>query len=170
MRKRVLYRIEVRVDPAVRRFLLNRFPTTDGAIDLTGSRYYWMVSQMLSRQKVTTPTDVPQKFDMYVSVWIAVTQRDFYFYGWIVPDIQQYNFSRIIEAEILNILCFQVATITAATGTSRLNAIKAVLDAEQYDDIIKESRLLKHYQRKFKPEEDRVRQIVDHIQTPKSLS
>lgn len=165
MRKRVLYRIEVRVDPAVRRFLLNRFPTTDGAIDLTGSRYYWMVSQMLSRQKVTITSQLPDKFDSYVSVWLSVTQWDFYHYGWIVPDIQQYNFSKLLVAEILNNLCFQVATLTAATGTSRLNAIKAVLDAEQYDDIIKESRLLKHYQRKFKPEEDRVRQIVGHLKT-----
>lgn len=165
MRKRVPYRITVRVEPAVKRYLLNRFPVRNGAIDMTGSRYYWLVSQMLSKNNVSHPSKVPKRYERCVPVSFVITQDDFYTYGWIVPELQQWSFSRAIMGELVDKACHQIALLTVTTGCSRSRAISTVLNNELYEDNeLSYAHIRKHYYRKYMGEEKQIRQMVEEIE------
>lgn len=165
MKKKNLFRITVKVEPAVRRFLTNHYPEKDGALDLTGSRHYFLVSNMLQRNSVQMPTKVPDRYNSFVPVTLWITSWDFYHLGWMTPPFQQYCFSRLLMAELMETACYRVAMVSIATGVSRRAAMRAVLDEELYEDNeLSEDRLRKYYLRKYTKKEAELRRFVEEIQ------
>lgn len=165
MKRKNLFRITVRVEPAVRRFLLNLYPEKEGALDLTGSRHYHLVSNMLARNGVRMPSKVPARYNSFVPVTLWITSWDFYHLGWMTPPFQQYCFSRILMAELMETACYHVAMVSITTGVSRRSAMRAVLDEGLYEESeLSEERLRKHYLRKYTGKEEELRRFVEEIQ------
>ena len=162
MRKTNFFRISVNIDPAVRQFLFSLFPCDEGACNLTKSRYYFLVTQMLAHSRIAHPSRVPKVYDTFVPCTLLITEYDFYHYGWMVPPLQQYNFSRLLLSDIMEDLCMKTALLTLSLGVPQSNAMQAVLEEKSFSSISFD-RLRKYYYRKFRQKEAEIDSLIKKI-------
>ena len=156
--KNNLYKITIKVHPAVYRFIDNHFSVSVGAYNLIKSPYYCIISSMLCRSCTKLPSLVYKKFDKYKPIEMFITEFDFYHYGWQMSEMQQCLLSKSMLQLILQQACHEIAVAHVIAGISRRRAICNYIDENLYEeDEISYSYLQKYYQRKYMANEAELR-------------
>lgn len=144
------YNIEIRVDPLVKRWIQNRFTCSKGIYFLGKSLYYSIVSAMLYQSHIATPSQLPKKYSHYETIRLAITEFDFYHYGWSVSPMQEVRFSRLIRNLIIDECLRRAAILRASFNISLAQAINSYFVYHKLSEQdIKYDTLRKIYNRKY---------------------
>lgn len=157
--------ISLKVYPAVFRYLENNFPkNVQGVYDLLDSPYYCLISSMLSRSTIKTPSLVPMSYSRFVPIKTYITEFDFYHYGWEINERQQYNLSKTILHVILQNACHEIAVAHVCMNISRDRAIRNFIYENLFeDDELSYSYLIKYYQRNYLENEKKLKEYVSNL-------
>jgi len=160
------YKINIKVHPAVRRYIDNNFPLKSGAYDVTKSIYYYLVSSVLYQSNVKVPSKVCVKFNEYVPISILVTEYDFYHYGFTCSDLQMCRLSRNILHLIIDDACRRVAMAKVMFGIPVTKGIDHFLiDNFFEEDELKAELIRTIYKRKYKKYETDMKEYLDNMIT-----
>lgn len=152
------YNVSLKVDPLVKRWMDNRFKLRRGIYFMDNSCYYGLVSALLYQSHVKGPKRLPDKYDNFVPVRIAISEYDFYHYGWEVSPMQEIRFSRLVRNIVIDECLRSVALLRASFSIPLSQAIRAyTVYFDIADEDIHYETLRKIYQRKYKRIEDEYR-------------
>ncbi|MDD4847614.1 MAG: hypothetical protein PHR53_02470 [Bacteroidales bacterium] len=159
-----MYRILIRLHPAVVRWLENNFTKENDAFDLTKSDKYYLISGALQRFKVTMPSKVSKRYQRLTPVYIRLTEFDFYHYGWEMAPLHQVRLSDHLYREILNNGCQKIMLAYVVAGIPRDAAIREFLSENFFSpDELNFSGIRKYYQRKFADKESDTYQFIKNL-------
>ncbi len=168
--KTKLYRISIRVHPAVRRYIDNNFPEKQGAYDLTRSMYYYLVSAMLYQSHVRLPSKMCLKYRDYVPISIFITEFDFYHYGFHCSEYQQCRLSRNILHLILDDACRRIAQAKVVFGVPVTKGIEHFLVDNFFEDGELDAEFVRTiYKRKYRSYESELREFYQNLTTDYGL-
>lgn len=155
-----VYTLDIRVDPLVAGWMERSFKKVRGVYRMGDSCYYGLVSAMLYQSHVRTPSVIPEKYASFVHVKIAITEFDFYHYGWEVSILQELRFSRIIRHLLIDSCLRNVAIIRSRYNIPLSQAISRYMvyygiEEEQ----VRFETLRKIYRRKYLAIEEEYRDL-----------
>lgn len=164
MKRLKTFVITVKVHPAVRRFIDNRYKKVNGAYNLSNGRHYYLVTNMLVHSSAAAPSRVPKKYGCFVPIKIMISEYDFYRYGWMTTPLQEYRFSKLILGEILDNACQRIALLKLVLDIPRRKCMLAIIDEELFErDEISYDYLRKYYQRKFQQKEIQMMSFINDL-------
>lgn len=156
----LVYTIDLRVDPLVAGWIDRNFNKVRGCYRMGDSFWYGLVSSLLYQSHVKKPTVLPEKYSGFVPIKLAVTEYDFYHYGWEVSPMQELRFSRLIRSFIID-ECLRNVAIMRARYDIPLS--QAITDCTVFfnleEEHLKYETLRKIYQRKYQEVESRYRDL-----------
>lgn len=151
------YRIYLKVDPMVRRFIENNFKEQHGAYDSTGTVYHSLVVAMLSHSDMKAKSLVSRKYDGFVPVTLLISEFDFYHYGYVCSELQQVWFSRSVRKMIIDDICRKAALAKVLLGQPVTKTIEHYIIDMCFDDTdVNAETIRKFYNRKYKDYESRL--------------
>lgn len=151
MSKAKLYRITIKVHPAVWRYIDNNYPVKMGAYDLSRSVYYYLVTAMLYQSRVRMPSQLCRKYGEYRPVTVMITEFDFYHYGFQSSELQQCRLSRNILHLIVDDACRRIAQARVVFGVPVTTAIDHYLIDNGYEEGELDAEYLRSvYKRKYR--------------------
>jgi len=155
-----LYTLDINVDPLVAGWMERSFKKVRGVYRMGDSCYYGLVSAMLYQSHVKTPSRMPDKYAAFVPVKIAITEFDFYHYGWEVSPLQEIRFSRLIRNILIDTCLRNVAILRARYGLHLTQAIGFyTIYFGLEEEHVKFETLRKIYRRKYQPMEAEYRNL-----------
>lgn len=149
-----LFNISLKVDPLVKKWLDKNFKSERGIYQFGNSCYYYAVSALLYQSHVKSVGYLPEKYNRFIAVKIAISEYDFYHYGWEVSELQELRFSRLLKKLILNECLTQVALLRANYNVSLTTALNTyIIQYNISEEDIKYETLRKIYNRKYRQKE-----------------
>lgn len=161
-----LYRITIKVHPAVKRYIDNNFPVKRGAYDITRSMYYYLVSAMLYQSHVAVPSKTCIKYKDYVPISIYITEFDFYHYGFQSSEYQQCRLSRSLLHLILDDACRRIALAKVVFGVPVTTGIEHFLIDNSFEDNELSAEYVRTvYKRKYRSFESELNDFYHNLTT-----
>lgn len=155
-----LYTLDIKVDPLVAGWMERSFKKMRGVYRMGDSCYYGLVSAILYQSHVKTPSRVPEKYGSFVPVKIAISEFDFYHYGWEVSPLQEIRFSRLIRNILIDTCLRNVAILRARYDMHLSQAISFyTIYYGMEEDHVKFETLRKTYRRKYQSLEAEYRNL-----------
>jgi len=143
-----IYSTEIRVHPAVFRYIDNTFHRKGGAYDLRRHLLYDFISAGLSRRTIKVESMIPLQYEKMKKIKVVITSWDYSHYGWDIPPVHQVAISNHIYRQILFDACYRVMICHVFGGLPRDTAIKEYLWEHCFEEReLNYAALRKHYQR-----------------------
>lgn len=156
----LVYTLDIKVDPLVAGWMERSFKKVRGVYRMGDSCYYGLVSAMLCQSHVRMPSAIPDKYTSFVPVKVAISEFDFYHYGWQVSPLQELRFSRIIRNILIDTCLRSVAILRARYSLPVSQAIDFyTVYYGMEEEQVKFETLRKIYQRKYMPLEAEYRDL-----------
>lgn len=156
----LVYTIELKVDPLVAGWMERSFKKKRGVFRIGDSCWYGLVSSMLCQSHVKTPSVMPEKYASFVPVKVAVSEYDFYHYGWEVSPLQEVRFSRLVRNFIIDECLRNVAILRARYDMPISQAITYYsIFFGMEEEQVKFETLRKIYRRKYQNVEEEYRKL-----------
>lgn len=160
------YRVSLKVDPMVKRYIDSNFPQWKGAYDLTGSVMYNFVTAMLSHSTMKVPSRVSVKYQYYLPITLLVSEYDFYHFGFECSELQQVKFSNSVRSMILDDLCRKAALAKVLYDMPITRFIfHYLMDLGFEDGEVNEESIRSIYNRKYKEYEKRIQEFYSDLVT-----
>ena len=152
--------VNIRVHPAVKRYITNHFPDRCGAYDLRGHFLHdYLRAGLTKLPQNDEPLQLPE-------IRIAISRRDGQRLGTEIPAAFQAEFSRLAYKYIQQTACMMVLFAHTAGGVPRDTAIKEyLLDNLFEDDELNYAALRKYYQRNWMETERRIKEECNSLTT-----
>ncbi|MDL2308349.1 hypothetical protein LJC53_02060 [Bacteroidales bacterium OttesenSCG-928-C03] len=164
MASKNIYKVKVRVHPAVHRHLENNFQKKQGAFDLRKHFYYKLVSAGLSRGKVAVPSMLSKRYGKLKEVEILVTSWDYHHFGDQIAPVYQVSLSKYLYEELLYNACQYVLLVHVLGLIPRDTAIKEYLLNNLFEqDELNYPALRKHYQRHWMETERTLKEDIANM-------
>ena len=148
MAQKNIYKVKIKVHPAVVRHFENTFTKKHGAYDLRKHFYYNLISSGLTRKTVKVPSMLSKRYEDMKEVEILITSWDYHHHGDIIPPVYQVALSQHIYKQILYDACTYTLFAHVYGLMARDTAIKQYLFEYLFDEEeLNYPALRKHYQR-----------------------
>jgi hypothetical protein len=166
MAKTKKYRVSLKVDPMVFRYIDSNFTQLDGAYNTIGSICHNFVTAMLSHSEVKLPSRVSRKYENFVPITLLITEFDFYHYGYICNELQQVKFSMAVRSLVIDDLCRKAAMARILYNQPVTKTIQHFLIDMGFDDgEVNPETLRSIYNRKYKDYEKRLCEFYNDLIT-----
>lgn len=160
----MVYKISIRVHPAVAKWMKNNFNVIDDAFDITKADNYYVFSSSLQRHKINIPSRISKKYASFTDVKIIIREKDFYYYGWEISPLHQCKISDLLYKDIIKQGCMKAMVEYIIGQIPRDVAMREFLVQQNYEDNeLKLTTLRKNYQRKYIDKEEDVRDFFFNI-------
>jgi len=161
-----IYSTEIKVHPAVFRYIDNTFNKKGNVYDLRGHLFYNFVSVGLSRRSINVPSMLPLQYEKMKAIKVALTSWDYHHYGFDIPPVHQVALSNHIYKQILFDACYRIMISHVFGGLPRDTAIKEYLAEYCFEECeLNYAALRKHYQRHWINTEKLAKSNVDDFNT-----
>ena len=148
MTQKNIYKVKIRVHPAVVRHFENTFTKKQGVYDLRKHFYYNLISSGLTRKTVNAPSLLSKRYEELKEVEVLITAWDYHHYGDIISPFYQVSLSQHIYKQILYDACTYILFAHIYGLMPRDTAIKQYLCENLfYENELNYPALRKHYQR-----------------------
>ncbi len=166
MAKTKKYRVSLKVDPMVFRYIDSNFTQLDGAYNTIGSICHNFVTAMLSHSEVKLPSRVSRKYENFVPITLLITEFDFYHYGYICNELQQVKFSMAVRSLVIDDLCRKAALAKVLYDMPITRFIfHYLMDLGFEDGEVNEESIRSIYNRKYKEYEKRIQEFYSDLVT-----
>ncbi len=160
----IQYTADIKVHPAVARYLRNRYEGKYGYINLLSTPYYLYISAALSRSNVKSKNRICKRYERYVPLKVCLSEQDVRQYGWNISEMQQCRISQVFYNMLMHDACQEIATVHIGLGVSRRQVLQFYLDRELFEpDELKPGTLMKYYQRHFLDKEQEIYDMIDDL-------
>ena len=157
------FKISIKVHPAVTRYFDNIFlkDRVTGAYDIRQSDFYYCISGALQQSHFKAPSLVSKKYSNFILISLIITEFDFYHYGYMMSEYNQYRISKFILNTIIDKACYKIMLAHCICGIPRDTALKAFLDENFFEENeLSYNNLRKIYQRKYLEKESEIREFL----------
>ena len=144
------YSVDLRVHPAVAKWIDSKFPYINNAYELRSDPFYIIFQLALFRKDIKPPSKSLKKIEKYVPIRISVNEWDFYNFGWNIPNFAQVKISQLLFDLMMLDFCKHIAYAYAYKKIPRDVIIKRILVECLFEENeMNYFYIRKYYQRKF---------------------
>lgn len=164
--KEKVYIIQVKVHPAVARHFDNTFlkDKITGAYNIRQSDFYYCISGALQQSHLKSQSLISKKYSNFIPISLIINEFDFYHFGYMISEYNQYRISRFFFNMIIDKACYKIMLAHCICGIPRDTALKAFLDENFFEeDELNYSNLRKIYQRKYLEKESEIREFLQVV-------
>jgi len=155
--------IELKMHPAVVKWIDATFPKVDNAYDLRKDALYILFYSSLMQKKIKPPLKPLKKIEKHIPIRIHINEWEFYRYGWDIPNHIQAMISNFLFSMMMNKICEHIAYAFAYGKISRDITIRRIMIEYLFDDEeINYYYIRKWYQRKYQ-DTNKENEIIDFV-------
>jgi hypothetical protein len=152
------YRVKIKVHPAVKKWMDEKFVHDGSAYDLDSNTEYKELHQLvclaLQRSELNYPSRILKRFKDYIPVYVAINSFEFYNYGFMVGDYYQCLISEFLFSLMKQEFCNHIMNQYFYLKIPKEQTIKTIIDTYDFtEEELKHSCLQKYYYRNFNKKE-----------------